>query len=261
MAGLDRTSDSDGHKQESGAALLGHGYFIQLTRFPSSFGCDFDRELALRHPLRVGFSFERCCCRDRTEMEGENIFLFVPNLIGKHENNNCTRIFTTHLARMRLFLLSEWWLGIKAHYWLPKFDRAGWILARFLIKKCDLRRVFWNALSILWLRCPRIPLSPLRRGFIIINLFILEAILCWLMNWFVGYARVILALISFYFMPTNYVLASWCYVTSALLDAFDGHAARIYDQSNSRQLIRLLAYLPHCLKSRTSNFYCWYSRT
>ncbi|XP_059489110.1 CDP-diacylglycerol--inositol 3-phosphatidyltransferase [Neocloeon triangulifer] len=47
----------------------------------------------------------------------------------------------------------------------------------------------------------------------------------------IGYARVILALISFYFMPTNYVLASWCYVTSALLDAFDGHAARIYDQS------------------------------
>ncbi|CAB3364487.1 Hypothetical predicted protein [Cloeon dipterum] len=47
----------------------------------------------------------------------------------------------------------------------------------------------------------------------------------------IGYARVILALISFYFMPTNYVLASWCYVTSALLDAFDGHAARMYNQS------------------------------
>jgi phosphatidylglycerophosphate synthase len=55
---------------------------------------------------------------------------------------------------------------------------------------------------------------------------------CLLFIDFAGYARVILALISFYFMPTNYVLASSCYVTSALLDAFDGHAARIYDQSN-----------------------------
>lgn len=46
-----------------------------------------------------------------------------------------------------------------------------------------------------------------------------------------GYARIILALISFYFMPTNYVLAVWCYLTSALLDAFDGHAARHFNQS------------------------------
>jgi len=59
---------------------------------------------------------------------------------------------------------------------------------------------------------------------------------------FSGYARVILALISFYFMPTNYVLASWCYVTSAFLDAFDGHAARIYDQSNSQLNIDLLPF-------------------
>ncbi|KAJ3639251.1 hypothetical protein Zmor_003931 [Zophobas morio] len=47
----------------------------------------------------------------------------------------------------------------------------------------------------------------------------------------IGYARVILALISFYYMPTNYVLAVVCYVTSALLDAFDGHAARYFNQS------------------------------
>lgn len=46
-----------------------------------------------------------------------------------------------------------------------------------------------------------------------------------------GIARVILALISFYFMPTNYVIASWCYVVSSLLDAIDGHAARYYNQS------------------------------
>ena len=46
-----------------------------------------------------------------------------------------------------------------------------------------------------------------------------------------GYARVILALISFYFMPHNHVIACFCYVFSALLDAFDGHAARIFNQS------------------------------
>ncbi|XP_071638013.1 CDP-diacylglycerol--inositol 3-phosphatidyltransferase [Temnothorax longispinosus] len=47
----------------------------------------------------------------------------------------------------------------------------------------------------------------------------------------IGFGRVILALISFYFMPTNYVIASWCYVVSSLLDAIDGHAARYYNQS------------------------------
>ncbi|CAG9861062.1 unnamed protein product [Phyllotreta striolata] len=47
----------------------------------------------------------------------------------------------------------------------------------------------------------------------------------------IGYARIILAIISFYFMPTNYIVACTCYVVSALLDAFDGHAARYYNQS------------------------------
>ncbi|XP_034940084.1 CDP-diacylglycerol--inositol 3-phosphatidyltransferase [Chelonus insularis] len=47
----------------------------------------------------------------------------------------------------------------------------------------------------------------------------------------IGFARVVLAIISFYFMPTNYVVAGWCYITSALLDAFDGHAARYFNQS------------------------------
>lgn len=32
-------------------------------------------------------------------------------------------------------------------------------------------------------------------------------------------------------MPTNHIVAVWCYVVSALLDAFDGHAARYYNQS------------------------------
>ncbi|XP_014270243.1 CDP-diacylglycerol--inositol 3-phosphatidyltransferase [Halyomorpha halys] len=47
----------------------------------------------------------------------------------------------------------------------------------------------------------------------------------------IGYARIILALISFYFMPFNYIVAVSCYVISALLDAVDGHAARHYNQS------------------------------
>ena len=46
----------------------------------------------------------------------------------------------------------------------------------------------------------------------------------------IGYGRVILALVSFYFMPTNYIIALWCYIISALLDAVDGHAARYFNQ-------------------------------
>lgn len=45
-----------------------------------------------------------------------------------------------------------------------------------------------------------------------------------------GYARIVLAIISFYFMPTNYVISSWCYIVSVLLDALDGHAARKFNQ-------------------------------
>ncbi|CAG9808922.1 unnamed protein product [Chironomus riparius] len=47
----------------------------------------------------------------------------------------------------------------------------------------------------------------------------------------IGYARIVLAVVSFYFMPTNYVIASWCYIISVLLDALDGHAARKFNQS------------------------------
>ncbi|KAJ8979810.1 hypothetical protein NQ317_001300 [Molorchus minor] len=46
----------------------------------------------------------------------------------------------------------------------------------------------------------------------------------------IGYGRIILALIAFYFMPTNYIIASTCYIISALLDAIDGHAARYFNQ-------------------------------
>lgn len=48
----------------------------------------------------------------------------------------------------------------------------------------------------------------------------------------IGYVRIILALLSFYFMPSNYVLASWAYIISGLLDAVDGHAARMLNQGS-----------------------------
>lgn len=47
-----------------------------------------------------------------------------------------------------------------------------------------------------------------------------------------GYARIILALLSFYLMPCCPGPAVFCYLLSALLDAFDGHAARALNQGN-----------------------------
>ncbi|KAI1896344.1 hypothetical protein AGOR_G00093830 [Albula goreensis] len=47
----------------------------------------------------------------------------------------------------------------------------------------------------------------------------------------IGYARIVLALLAFYFMPWCPVPAVLCYLLSALLDAFDGHAARALNQS------------------------------
>ncbi|XP_046387160.1 CDP-diacylglycerol--inositol 3-phosphatidyltransferase [Ischnura elegans] len=47
----------------------------------------------------------------------------------------------------------------------------------------------------------------------------------------IGYARIILALISFYYMPSNHIISCWCYIISGLLDAVDGHAARYFNQS------------------------------
>lgn len=46
-----------------------------------------------------------------------------------------------------------------------------------------------------------------------------------------GFARIFLAIVAFYFMQTNYIVAGWCYIVSALLDAIDGHAARAFNQS------------------------------
>ena len=53
-----------------------------------------------------------------------------------------------------------------------------------------------------------------------------------------GYGRILLALISFYYMPTDYVMAGSCYVLSAFLDAFDGHAARAFNQGETSKDIQ-----------------------
>lgn len=45
-----------------------------------------------------------------------------------------------------------------------------------------------------------------------------------------GYARIVLAIISFWFMPTNYVIAGSTYLLSVFLDCLDGHAARYFNQ-------------------------------
>ena len=47
-----------------------------------------------------------------------------------------------------------------------------------------------------------------------------------------GYARVIFAIISFWYMPTNPAVAGICYVLSGGLDAFDGLAARKFNQGS-----------------------------
>ncbi|XP_016135182.1 CDP-diacylglycerol--inositol 3-phosphatidyltransferase-like [Sinocyclocheilus grahami] len=46
----------------------------------------------------------------------------------------------------------------------------------------------------------------------------------------IGYARIALALVSFSLMPCCPGPAVFCYLLSALLDAFDGHAARALNQ-------------------------------
>eukprot|EP00116_Pleurobrachia_bachei_P009465 sb/3469727/ len=50
----------------------------------------------------------------------------------------------------------------------------------------------------------------------------------------IGYARVILMFIAFYYMrnPELYTITVACYLLSQLLDAFDGHAARLLGQSS-----------------------------
>jgi len=47
----------------------------------------------------------------------------------------------------------------------------------------------------------------------------------------IGYVRVILAVVSFHYMPDDHIAASIAYILSALLDAIDGYLARRYNQA------------------------------
>ncbi len=63
-----------------------------------------------------------------------------------------------------------------------------------------------------------------------------------------GYGRIILLLAAMYFMSTHYLTASVLYMTSSLLDEFDGRAARKFNQGKipfrikKFYLIRLTKY-------------------
>ncbi|XP_065055095.1 CDP-diacylglycerol--inositol 3-phosphatidyltransferase-like [Rhopilema esculentum] len=48
----------------------------------------------------------------------------------------------------------------------------------------------------------------------------------------IGYARIILAFASFYYMPTSPYVAGFLYLMSGFLDALDGHAARALNQAS-----------------------------
>lgn len=48
----------------------------------------------------------------------------------------------------------------------------------------------------------------------------------------IGYARIVLAVVSFYYMPFDHVKATLCYLISGFLDAIDGHAARWLNQAS-----------------------------
>ncbi|XP_078000739.1 CDP-diacylglycerol--inositol 3-phosphatidyltransferase-like isoform X2 [Glandiceps talaboti] len=46
----------------------------------------------------------------------------------------------------------------------------------------------------------------------------------------IGYARIILNIIAFWYIRTDYVVAAACYLSSVLLDEFDGFAAMMFNQ-------------------------------
>jgi len=51
-----------------------------------------------------------------------------------------------------------------------------------------------------------------------------------------GFARVLLTILSCFFMANSPSSAMWCYFIGSFLDAFDGHAARYFNQSTWRWL-------------------------
>lgn len=52
-------------------------------------------------------------------------------------------------------------------------------------------------------------------------------------------------------MASNYVIAGWCYIISVLLDAFDGHAARHFNQCKFfRGLTQFILFFPFNRRER-----------
>lgn len=82
----------------------------------------------------------------------------------------------------------------------------------------------------------RFTFSPISKGVLLRSEKLLEGHLKRFLHWcfllfLIGYARVVLGVLSLYFMATNHVAAALLYIISGLLDAFDGYAARALDQS------------------------------
>lgn len=74
----------------------------------------------------------------------------------------------------------------------------------------------------------------------------------------IGYTRILLALFSFWLMPTNYALAATFYLLSGLLDAVDGYAARRLGQhSRFGAMLDLITDMCNtmCLLATLSTFY------
>jgi len=74
----------------------------------------------------------------------------------------------------------------------------------------------------------------------------------------IGYTRILLALFSFWLMPSSYALAATFYLLSGLLDAVDGYAARRFGQrSRFGAMLDLITDMCNtmCLLTTLSTFY------
>lgn len=140
----------------------------------------------------------------------ENIFLFVPNLIGEWTNNKTNN---KTICYWIIFIRIPWWIE--------------WCLCRHRVFSF----FYYSCLCCLicsgsWISAYFEPYGRCKLDYRLTIVFNIS-----------GYARIFLAIIAFYFMQSHYVVAGWCYIVSALLDAFDGHAARAFNQSELKQNI------------------------
>lgn len=135
-------------------------------------------------------------------VEKENIFLFVPNIIGE-----CHRVFSLSFSLFVLLICRNCVITVVIDFIF---------IHRFMIYSKNIYTIFYN--DTIW--CDAIKWSD-EFPFPFFHFPRTSA----------GYTRMVLAVIAFYFMQTHYILAGWCYIVSALLDAIDGHAARALNQS------------------------------